>query len=40
MDIFYDFKCLRPVGYAAKQAEINKLLEDVGVDDKRDDLAG
>jgi ATP-binding cassette subfamily A (ABC1) protein 5 len=40
MDIFYDFKCLKPVGHHAKHAEINKLLKDVGVDDKRDDLAG
>ena len=39
MDIFYDFKSVNP-DKAKKQAEIEKLLVDVGVDDKKNDLAG
>ena len=36
LDIFYDFKNGNPEG---KEAEIQKLLKDVGVDDKQDAMA-
>ena len=39
MEIFYDLKCEDP-DPIKKEAEITKLLIDVGVDDKKDDLAG
>ena len=39
MEIFYDFKCEDP-DKKKKNQEIQKLLVDVGVDDKMDDLAG
>ena len=39
MEIFYDFKCTDP-DQERKAAEISKLLVDVGVDDKMNDLAG
>jgi ABC-type multidrug transport system ATPase subunit len=39
MDIFYDFKGANP-NPKVKEAEITKLLIDVGVDDKKNDLAG
>jgi ABC-type multidrug transport system ATPase subunit len=39
MEIFYDLKCEDP-DPLKKEAEITKLLIDVGVDDKKDDLAG
>ena len=39
MEIFYDFKCEDP-DPVKKEQEITKLLVDVGVDDKKDDLSG
>ena len=38
MEIFYDFKCPDP-NPVKKALEIEKLLTDVGIDDKRTDLA-
>ena len=38
MEIFYDFKCPDP-NPVKKALEIEKLLTDVGIDDKRNDLA-
>ena len=38
LSIFYDFKGANP-DQNVKQAEINKLLKDVGVDDKRNSMA-
>jgi len=39
MEIFYDFKCEDP-DQVKKNKEIKKLLIDLGVDDKKHDLAG
>ena len=39
MEIFYDFKCSER-DEQRKTDEINKLLVDLGVEDKRHDLAG
>ena len=39
MEIFYDFKGADP-DPIKKSREINKLMKDVGVDDKKDALAG
>ena len=39
LEIFYDFKGADP-DPKKKEKEINKLMKDVGVDDKKHDLAG
>lgn len=39
LEIFYDFKGGDP-DIVKKKKEIDKLMKDVGVDDKKNDLAG